>query len=59
MTTTTQEPASLSVRDLELKLKAARLVDPAESLPTPPSSNSSGSASPPEHSEKYEENYFL
>ncbi|KAF6754421.1 hydroxymethylglutaryl-coenzyme A reductase-domain-containing protein [Ephemerocybe angulata] len=46
-----------TVRDLELKLKAARLVDPAESLPTPPSSNSSGSASPPNAT--YEESYFL
>ncbi|KAJ2924310.1 hypothetical protein H1R20_g12784, partial [Candolleomyces eurysporus] len=59
MSTTTQHPTSFSPRDLELKLKAARLVDPAESLPTPPSSNSSGSASPPEHGEEYEESYFL
>ena len=52
----THEP-HFSAQMLELKLKRTRLVNPVESLPTPPSSNSSGNTSPPV--DRYEESYFL
>ncbi|TEB34562.1 hypothetical protein FA13DRAFT_1685001 [Coprinellus micaceus] len=48
---------AFSAQALALKLKQTRLVNPADSLPTPPSCSSSGTTSPPVQT--YEESYFL